>query len=103
MKKNKLLCCICGCDINGYPHSAYPVKSGVCCASCNTTVVLARLHAAKNPKVKIGDKIRILHMEGEPEYTNREGVVLYIDDIGQLHGDWGSLAVIIEVDSFVVL
>lgn len=57
----------------------------------------------ENPKVKIGDKIRILHMEGEPEYTNREGVVVYIDDIGQLHGTWGGLAVIQEVDRYEII
>lgn len=57
----------------------------------------------ENPKVKIGEKIRILHMEGEPEYTNREGVVVYIDDIGQLHGTWGGLSVIPEVDRYEII
>ena len=40
-------------------------------------------------KVKIGDTIKIIHMEGEPQYTNREGVVTHIDDAGQIHGTWG--------------
>ena len=25
--------------------------------------------------VKVGDKVHIIHMEGEPEYENRSGVV----------------------------
>jgi hypothetical protein len=28
-------------------------------------------------------------MEGEPQYTDREGVVTHIDDAGQIHGTWG--------------
>ena len=34
-------------------------------------------------KVKIGDTIKIIRMDGEPQYTNREGVVTHIDDAGQ--------------------
>ena len=37
-------------------------------------------------KVHIGDTIKIIDMEGEPQYTNREGVVTHIDDAGQIHG-----------------
>ena len=47
-------------------------------------------------KVKIGDTIKIIHMEGEPQYTNREGVVTHIDDAGQIHGTWGGCAIIPE-------
>ena len=39
--------------------------------------------------VKIGDTIKIIKMEGEPQYTDREGVVTHIDDAGQIHGTWG--------------
>ena len=42
---------------------------------------------------KVGDKLRIIEMVGEPNYANRVGVVEYIDDIGQLHGTWGGLAI----------
>ena len=42
-------------------------------------------------KVKIGDTIKIIKMEGEPQYTNREGVVTHIDDAGQIHGTWGAV------------
>ena len=42
---------------------------------------------------KVGDKIRIIEMVGEPNYAGREGVIQYIDSIGQLHGSWGGLGV----------
>ena len=52
---------------------------------------------------KVGDKIRIIDMSGEPHYYGRVGVVTHIDDMGQLHGTWGGLAVIPGEDSFEVL
>ena len=54
-------------------------------------------------QVHIGDKIKIIHMEGEPQYTNREGVVTHIDDAGQIHGTWGGCAIVSEVDEFIIL
>ena len=54
-------------------------------------------------EVKIGDKIRIKSMKGEPTYTNKVGFVTYIDDLGQLHGTWGGLAIIPEEDQFIVI
>ena len=55
-------------------------------------------------KVKVGDRIRILLLRDEDiRYDGREGTVEFIDAIGQLHGSWGGLAVIPEVDSFVVI
>jgi rubrerythrin len=37
--------------------------------------------------VKVGDKIRIVHLEGEDNsYDGKEGTVDHIDSIGQLHG-----------------
>ena len=53
--------------------------------------------------VLIGDRIKIIKMEGEPQYTNREGVVTHIDDAGQIHGTWGGCALIPEIDTFVIL
>ena len=55
------------------------------------------------PRAKVGDKIRIISMEGELGYSGKEGVVEFIDDIGQLHGTWGGLAVIPEEDDFIVI
>ncbi len=54
-------------------------------------------------KVKIGDTIKIIKMEGEPHYTYREGVVTHIDDAGQIHGTWGGCAIIPWVDTYIVL
>ena len=45
-------------------------------------------------KLKVGDKIRIIIMQGEPRYTGKEGTVEYIDDAGQIHGTWGGCALI---------
>ena len=53
--------------------------------------------------VKVGDKIRILYMSGEPQYTGREGIVRTIDDMGQIHGTWGGCAVIPGEDSYEVI
>lgn len=56
-------------------------------------------------RVNVGDKIRIISMEDvrANDYNGKEGVVEYIDSIGQLHGTWGGLAVIPECDTFVVI
>ena len=54
-------------------------------------------------KVKIGDTIKNIKMDGEPQSTNREGVVTHIDDAGQIHGTWGGCAVIPEVDEIVII
>jgi hypothetical protein len=51
----------------------------------------------------IGREIRIISMDGEPDYTGRKGIVRSIDSIGQLHGSWGGLAVNPSVDNFEVL
>ena len=53
--------------------------------------------------VLIGDRIKIIHMDGEPQYTNREGVVTHIDDAGQIHGTWGGCAIIPEVDDYMII
>lgn len=53
--------------------------------------------------VKVGDKIRIISMVDESRYSGREGIVQHIDDIGQLHGTWGGLAVIPGEDSFEII
>lgn len=53
--------------------------------------------------VKIGDTIQIIEMAGEPQYTDKKGVVKSIDSIGQLHGSWGGCAVIPGTDLFNVI
>ena len=53
--------------------------------------------------VKVGDKIRIIDMKGEPQYAGKIGFVRSIDDIGQLHGSWGGCALIPYEDIFEVI
>lgn len=51
----------------------------------------------------VGRRIRIKYMAGEPSYSGREGKIEMVDDIGQLHGTWGGLAVMPGEDKFVFL
>ena len=53
--------------------------------------------------VKVGDKIRIIHMDGEPLYSGKVGIVEHIDDIGQIQGSWGGCALIPGVDEFEIV
>lgn len=53
--------------------------------------------------VKVGDKIRIIYMEGEPQYTGKVGVVTHIDDMGQIHLNSCGCAIIPEVDQFEII
>lgn len=53
--------------------------------------------------VKVGDKIKIIYMDGEPQYSGKTGIVKHIDDMGQIHGSWGGLALIPSSDSFVII
>ena len=56
--------------------------------------------------VKVGSVVKILEMKDEPSFSlldKNSGVVTYIDDAGQIHGTWSDLAIIPEVDSWLVL
>lgn len=58
---------------------------------------------AKNKAdVKPGDIIHIYHMFGESSYRDREGVVKFIDDMNQIHGTWGGLALMFDDDWEIV-
>lgn len=52
---------------------------------------------------KVGDKIKIIKMKGEPEYEGLTGEILLIDHMGQLHGTWGGLAVLPDIDKYEIL
>ena len=52
---------------------------------------------------QVGDKVRIIEMNGEPEYTGKTGVIELIDSAGQLHGTWGGCAIIPDVDKYEIL
>ena len=51
----------------------------------------------------VGDKIKIIRMVDEPEYSGRTGTITSIDDMGQFHGTWGGLAVLPDEDSFEII
>ena len=53
--------------------------------------------------VKVGDFIRIVEMDGEPQYSGKEGKVIHIDSLGQIHGTWGGCALIPGLDSFEIV
>lgn len=53
--------------------------------------------------IKIGDEIKIIAMKCEPQYTGKVGIIERIDAVGQLHGTWGSCAIIPEVDEFKII
>ena len=54
-------------------------------------------------EVKIGDRIRVIYMDGEPNMTGAEGTVRLIDDAGQIHTTAGGCAIIPGVDEFEVI
>lgn len=54
-------------------------------------------------KYKIGMKIKILNMKDDPTYKNKIGKITFIDDLDQLHGTWGSLAVIPQIDKIKII
>ena len=53
--------------------------------------------------VKIGDTIKIVYMDGEPQYSGKVGIVEFIDDMGQIHGSWGGCAIIPNEDEFEII
>lgn len=59
----------------------------------------------RNEKVKVGDIIKIVALDDpyDTTYPGRIGKVEHIDGAGQLHGTWGGLAVIPEVDSYTII
>ena len=65
------------------------------------------MHQTKQQKespYKVGQNVRIIHLEGEDtRYDGKEGVIEHIDGIGQLHGTWGGLAIIPEADEFQII
>lgn len=54
-------------------------------------------------EVLVGDTIKIVCMNEEPEYTGRVGTVTYIDDANQIHGSWGGCALIPDEDEYIVV
>lgn len=59
---------------------------------------------------KIGDTVRIINMEGEPQYAGKIGVVTHINPsyqplgiLEQWHGTWGGCAIQPERDTYEIL
>ena len=69
----------------------------------NTSDEIERLRNIYKP----GIKVRLIHMEGEPQMTEGlEGAIDYIDDAPQIHVKWengSSLALIPELDKFEII
>ena len=53
--------------------------------------------------LKVGDRIRIIYMDGESNYNGKEGIVEKIDDADQIHGSWGGCAIIPETDKYIII
>lgn len=54
-------------------------------------------------EIYLGKTIIIVSMNGEPHYSGKMGIVKSVDDLGQLHGTWGGLALIPQEDKFVIM
>lgn len=51
--KEKHICCICGCEFEGYGNNPYPLvkdEQARCCDECNMLVIQARLEALNEDK-----------------------------------------------------
>lgn len=51
----------------------------------------------------MGKTIRIDRVRGALNYIGRKGKVTHVDEKGQLHGTWGSLALIPEEDKISII
>ena len=51
----------------------------------------------------VGKLLVIVEMKGELDYRGRVGRIKHVDDAGQFHGTWGSLAVVPGVDKYLIL
>lgn len=57
--------------------------------------------------MQVGDRIKIINMDGEPQYNGKEGVITSIekDPWGdtQVHGTWGGCCIYPHKDTVEVL
>ena len=54
-------------------------------------------------KMLVGKTVRIVSMDGEPQYAGKTGTVTFVDDAGQLHGTWGGCAIVPGTDDYQVV
>lgn len=96
------------------PHMAYPYASHEGDNAITSADLLEAYRRGKSAEhvclvkeglasARPGTTIRIVHMEGEPHYEGRIGVVESTDDAGQIHGTWGGLAIQPKRDVWEVL
>jgi hypothetical protein len=56
--------------------------------------------------MKVGDKLVIINMKGEPQYTGRSGIITSIetDPWGDtaIHGTWGGCSIYTNQDEFEI-
>lgn len=71
---------------------------------------MSRDITGKEIDMKIGTKIKILNMSGEPDYAGKEGVVTRINPayepagiVEQWHGTWGGCAVQPDYDDYEII
>ena len=57
--------------------------------------------------MKTGDLVRIIYMDGEPDYAGKEGTITYIgtDPWGDnyLRGTWGGCSIYPRLDKFEII
>ena len=57
--------------------------------------------------VQVGQRVRIINMDGEPQYSGREGIVQRVnrDPWGdtQIHGTWGGCCLYEGKDSYEII
>lgn len=54
-------------------------------------------------KPEVGDRLCIISVGCKANYNGREGVITSIDEMGHLHGTWGSLALLPGEDKFILI
>jgi len=61
-------------------------------------------HGTKE-NTKVGKVVQIVQLKDEPfsPLYGKTGVVTLVDDAGQIHGTWGSLAILPECDNWLVM
>lgn len=50
----------------------------------------------------LGKTVKIIEMDGEPEYMGKEGVVEEVED-DVLFGTWGDMGIVVGRDSFEII
>ena len=55
-------------------------------------------------KYEVGMKILIINVVDDfVDYSGKVGAITHIDDIGQLHGSWGGVVLVPDLDEFVTV